>query len=273
MTAAAVRLIIGLFALMRGFGLFLALRLLPAAAGRLLAALRLLRFLRLFGLCLLGFRLDGTAAAIAASLFLFLGGCGFRRGCDHHRYRPLVNRLLLFLLRLRHIVQHLRKRISLLRPSARDSGKLVGLEQMQGIVRIVIQLDLDGLAQEIDLNGGAVAVLRFDESALLRNLLQQILVCHIHRCDRHVCPWYHDIPGDGISEVHNVGYHFFFLALDDTLFLADVYHAYEFVFGHLLVPTVLVKPYYPENKICNFVYNKYHRRENNHEELDYVDIQ
>ena len=47
---------------------------------------------------------------------------------------------------------------------------------MQGIVRIVIQLDLDGLAQEIDLHGGAVTVLRLDESALLRNLLQQFLV-------------------------------------------------------------------------------------------------
>ena len=164
---------------MRGFGLFFALRLLPAAAGRLLAALRLLRFLRflrLFGLCLLGFRPDGTAAAIAASLSLFLGGRWLRRGCDHHRYRPLVNRLLLFLLRLRHIVQHLRKRFALLRPSARNGGKLVGLEQMQGIVRVVVQLDLDGLAQEIDLHGGAVAVLRFDESALLRNLLQQFLV-------------------------------------------------------------------------------------------------
>ena len=102
--------------------------------------------------------------------------------------------------------------------------------------------------------------------------LQQIIISHINRGDGHICSWDHDIPCNGISEVHHIGYHFLLFVLDDAFLLTDVHHAYEFILGHLLVPAVLVEPYDPEYKISDLIHYEYHRCEHYHKELDYVNV-
>ena len=97
-------------------------------------------------------------------------------GDDQRRHSPGVGLFGLFLGLLRDIVQHVRRLLAVLGPSAGNGAQLVGLIQVQAVVGVRVQPDLDRLAQQIDLHRGAVAVNGLHKGALLGHLLHQILI-------------------------------------------------------------------------------------------------
>ena len=66
--------------------------------------------------------------------------------------------------------------LPILGPSSGHGAQLIGLVQAQGIVPIAVQLDLHGLAQEVNLYRSAVTVLGLHKSALLRHFFNELLI-------------------------------------------------------------------------------------------------